>query len=309
MGISAAGFLLCLIFHIAVWLNGEMQWYIVTQVLLLGMVLLNLPAFVIKYRLRRIYGSKKGHLQALKSVFPGWIAALMGFLIMYAMVVAVLQVHRKGKPAIAYSALLMAGYAVTTACYYSYNRLRSSDNGNPPLGDNISRSPAQQEITAWQATPSHFSAHLGGLSLVLMLISRAGFLACIIVHIAAWLDVEMALSKVMLILLAGMILVYISVGLIGDQLRRTYGNKALRKAMKRTSPEWMEVMLGFILMYAIIVACIQIVRKGERAIMFTALLTAGYSTAFGMVYSYKHLKINDNGNSLEDDNTSYTPES
>lgn len=140
MWISAAGFLLSLILHIAMWLDVEIQWYTVTQVLILGMALLSLPLNRIARRLRRVYG-KKGFVAALKRVFPGWIAALMGWLVMYAMVVAFIQIVRKGDPAIVWSAILMAGYAVVTACHYSYNRLKSSDDGLFPNGDDTSQSP------------------------------------------------------------------------------------------------------------------------------------------------------------------------
>lgn len=140
MWISAVGFLLSVILHIAWRLDVEIKWYTVTQVLPLGMALLYLPLGGIARRLRRIYG-KKGFREALKNVFPGCIAALMGWLIMYAIVVAVIQVARKGKPAIAISAILMSGYAVATVCYYSYPRLKNSDNGNLSNGDDISRPP------------------------------------------------------------------------------------------------------------------------------------------------------------------------
>jgi len=140
MWISAVGFLLSLILHIAVWLDVEKQLYIVTQILLLGMFLLFLPLNFIAKRLRRVYG-KKGFRESLKSVFPGWIASLIGFIIMYAIGIVLFKIFRKGDPAIVWSAIMMAGYAVATSCYYSYNRLISSDNGGPPIGDNTSRPP------------------------------------------------------------------------------------------------------------------------------------------------------------------------
>jgi hypothetical protein len=140
MWISAVGFLLSLILHIAWWLDVEMQLFIVTQILLLGMFLLFLPLNVIAKRLRRVYG-KKGFREALKSVFPGWIASLTGFIIIYAIGIVLFKIVRKGDPAIVWSAILMAGYALSTSCYYSYNRLISSDNLNLSNGDDISRPP------------------------------------------------------------------------------------------------------------------------------------------------------------------------
>lgn len=140
MWISAVGFFLSLILHIAWWLGVEIKWYTVTQVLILVMALLYLPLGRIARRLRRIYG-KKGFREALKSVFPGWIASMMGLIIMYAIGVVLFRIVRKGDPAIIWSAILMAGYVVATSCYYSYNHLISSDNGNLSNGDDISRPP------------------------------------------------------------------------------------------------------------------------------------------------------------------------
>jgi membrane-bound acyltransferase YfiQ involved in biofilm formation len=137
MFISAVVFLISLILHIAAWLDVEMQLYTVTRVLFLVMILLYLPACVIASRLRSEYG-KKAFLAALKSVFPGWIAALMGFLIMYAIVVIFIQIVRKGDSAIALTALLTAVSSTAIGTYYSYNRLTSSDNGHFPKGDNES---------------------------------------------------------------------------------------------------------------------------------------------------------------------------
>lgn len=98
------------------------------------MALLYLPLIWIGGRLRRAYG-KKAFLAALKSTCPGWIAALMGFLIMYAIVVIFIQIFRKGDTAISHTALLTAVYSTATGTYYSYNRLKSSDNGHFPKGE------------------------------------------------------------------------------------------------------------------------------------------------------------------------------
>ena len=135
MFISAAGFVLSLVLHIAAWLGVEMQWYKVPLSLLLVMNLIYIPACVIASRLRREHG-EKAFQAAVKNVFPGWIAALMGFLIMYAIVVIFIQIVRKADPTIALTALLTAVYATATGTYYSYNRLKSSENEHFPKGDN-----------------------------------------------------------------------------------------------------------------------------------------------------------------------------
>ncbi|MCK4794278.1 MAG: hypothetical protein KAV87_61695 [Desulfobacteraceae bacterium] len=135
MLISAAGFLLSLILHIATLLHVEMELDKVMQVLAYGMFALLLPAVVIAHRLRRSFGNK-AFGEALKNACPGWMQTTVGLIIVYAIVNLLIQLVRKGNFAFAYSALLMAAYSVLIAGYYSYNRLKSSDKGHSPKGEN-----------------------------------------------------------------------------------------------------------------------------------------------------------------------------
>jgi len=132
MLISAAGFLLSLILHIATLLHVEMP---LDKVMHYGIFALYLPSIVIARRLRRAFG-KKAVSEALKSTCPGWMRTTTGLIIIYAIVNLLIQMVRKGDFAFVYSGLLMAAYSVAIGMYYSYNRLKSSDKGHSPKGEN-----------------------------------------------------------------------------------------------------------------------------------------------------------------------------
>lgn len=130
MLISAAGFLLSLILHIAMLLHVEMP---LDKVLHYGMLALLLPSIVIAHRLRRCLGNK-AFGEVLKNACPGWMATTIGLIMIYAIVNLLIQMVRKGDFVFAYSALLMAAYSVAIGMYYSYNRLKSSGKGHYPNG-------------------------------------------------------------------------------------------------------------------------------------------------------------------------------
>lgn len=135
MFISAAGFLLSLILHIATLSHVEMPLDKVMPVLAYGMFALLLPALVIARRLRRSLGNK-AFGEALKNACPGWMQITMGLIMIYAIVNLLIQSARRGNAGFARSGLLMAAYYMAIGMYYSYNRLKSSGEGHSPKGDN-----------------------------------------------------------------------------------------------------------------------------------------------------------------------------
>ena len=132
---------------------------------------------------------------------------------------------------------------------------------------------------------------------VLMLISAAGFLLSLILHIASLLHVEMPLDKVMQVLAFGMFALYLPAFVIVGRLRGAYGKKAFSNALKSTCPGWMQTTVGLIIIYAIVNLLIQLVRKGDFAFAYSALLMAAYSVLIGGYYSYNRLKSSDKGHS------------
>jgi hypothetical protein len=135
MFISAIGFLLSIILHIALLLHVEVPLDKVTQVLFFGLCALYLPACVIVSRLRRSFG-KKAFGEALKSVCPVWIQTTVGLIIIYAIVNLIIQLVRRGNISFARSGLLMAAYSVLVGGYYSYNRLKNSAKRHSTNGEN-----------------------------------------------------------------------------------------------------------------------------------------------------------------------------
>jgi hypothetical protein len=125
MFITAAGFLLSIIVHIETLFGFDMELLTLTRVLHYG-ILSCLPLFVISGRVSRVYG-KKGFIEAVKRHCPKWMLITIGFLIIYSIVLAFIQIVWQVYPMILSTAAMMAGYAGATACYYSYNRLKRSE--------------------------------------------------------------------------------------------------------------------------------------------------------------------------------------
>jgi MFS family permease len=125
MWITAAGFFLSIIVHISTLLGFDMALITLTRVLHYG-ILSCLPLFVISGRVSRVYG-KKGFVEAVKRHCPKWMLITIGFLIIYSIVTAFIQIVRQVYPMILLTAFMMAGYAGASACYYSYNRLKRSE--------------------------------------------------------------------------------------------------------------------------------------------------------------------------------------
>jgi len=138
MLISAAGFLLSLILHIATLLHVEMP---LDKVMHYGIFALFLPSIVIAHRLRRSFGNK-AFGEALKSACPGWMRTTVGLIIIYAIVNVIIQLVRRGNISFARSGILMAAYSVAIGMYYSYNRLKSSGKDYSPNGENKRSPPA-----------------------------------------------------------------------------------------------------------------------------------------------------------------------
>jgi hypothetical protein len=125
---------------------------------------------------------------------------------------------------------------------------------------------------------------------LLMLISAAGFLLSLIVHIATLLHVEMELDIVMQALAYGMFALFLPSIVIVSRLRRAYGNQAFGEALKSTCPGWMRTTMGLIIIYAIVNLLIQLARRENVALAHSSLLMAAYSVAIGMYYSYNRWK-------------------
>jgi len=140
MWITAAGFLLSVILHIATLLGFDMALIKLMRVLHYG-ILSGLPLFLISGRVARVYG-KKGFIEAVKRHCPRWMLITIVLLIIYSIVVAFIIIFRQGYTMIVFTAAMMVSYAGMTACYYSYIHLKSSDNGHSTKGDNESWPPA-----------------------------------------------------------------------------------------------------------------------------------------------------------------------
>ncbi len=138
--------------------------------------------------------------------------------------------------------------------------------------------------------------------MVLLLISAAGFLLSLIVHIATLLHVEMELDIVMQVLAYVMFALFIPSIVIVSRLRRSFGNQPFGEALKSTCPRWMRTTMGLIIIYAIVNLLIQLARGEKAGFAYSALLMAAYSVAIGMYYSYTRWKSSGKRHSMNGEN-------